>query len=106
MHKHVGDWRFGLVPFGIVSGITGFVMLLQPDTDTFLVMATGGLAMFVVAGARVRDLFLLVLCGVALVATIAFMRPYVMDRLTTFLDPTADPLGSGYQVGQSLIAVG
>jgi len=106
MHKHVENWRYGLVPFGIVSGITGFVMLLQPDTDTFLVMATGGLAMFVVAGARVRDLFFLVLCGVALVATIAFMRPYVMDRLTTFLDPTADPLGSGYQISQSLIAVG
>jgi cell division protein FtsW len=106
MHKHVDDWRFGLVPFGIISGITGLVMLLQPDTDTFLVMATGGLAMFVVAGARFRDLFILGLCGIALIATIAFMRPYIMDRLMTFMDPTADPLGSGYQISQSLIAVG
>lgn len=106
MHRHVEDWRFGLVPFGIISGVTGIVMLLQPDTDTFLVMATGGLAMFVVAGARMRDLCLLILCGIALITAIAFMRPYVMDRLTTFLDPTADPLGSGYQINQSLIAVG
>lgn len=106
MHRHMSDWRFGFIPFCIISGITGIVMLLQPDTDTFLVMATGGLAMFVVAGARIRDLLGLVLCGVVLIAVIAVMRPYVMDRLATFLDPTADPLGSGYQINQSLIAVG
>lgn len=106
MHKHVGDWRYGLIPFGVISGVTGIVMLLQPDTDTFLVMATGGLAMFVVAGARIRDLLILGLCGIALIATVAFLRPYVMDRLLTFMDPGADPLGSGYQINQSLIAVG
>jgi len=106
MHKHVGDWRYGLIPFGIISGVTGVVMLLQPDTDTFLIMATAGLAMFVVAGARIRDLVILLVAGVLLLTTIAFARPYVMDRLTTFLDPGADPLGSGYQIKQSLIAVG
>jgi cell division protein FtsW len=106
MHKHVGNWRYGLIPFGIISGITGFVMLLQPDTDTFLIMATAGLAMFVVAGAKIRDLAILLVAGILLLAAIAFARPYVMDRLTTFLDPGADPLGSGYQVKQSLIAVG
>ena len=106
MHKHVGDWRYGLIPFGIISGLAGIVMLLQPDTDTFLIMATAGLAMFVVAGARIRDLAILFITGIALLAAIAFARPYVMDRLTTFLDPTADPLGSGYQIKQSLIAVG
>jgi cell division protein FtsW len=106
MHKHVTDWRYGLIPFGIISGVTGVVMLLQPDTDTFLIMATAGLAMFVVAGARVRDLLILLVAGVLLLATVALARPYVMDRLTTFLDPDADPLGSGYQIKQSLIAVG
>lgn len=106
MHRHVGDWRYGLVPFGIISGITGAVMLAQPDTDTFLVMATAGLAMFVVAGARVRDLLVLITCGILLISIIAMLRPYVMDRLLTFMDPGADPLGSGYQINQSLIAVG
>lgn len=106
MHKHVGNWRCGLIPFGIISGMTGITMLLQPDTGTFLIMATAGLAMFVVAGARVRDLAIIGVAGVLLLASIALLRPYVMDRLTTFLDPTADPLGSGYQIKQSLIAVG
>ena len=106
MHKHVGNWKYGLVPFGLISGVTGFVMLLQPDTDTFLIMATAGLAMFVVAGARIRDLLILLVAGILLLASVALARPYVMDRLTTFLDPTADPLGSGSQIKQSLIAVG
>jgi cell division protein FtsW len=106
MHRHVKDWRFGLLPFGIISSVTGLVMLLQPDTDTFLVMAAGGLAMFVVAGARMRDLFILVCAGVLLIAAVALIRPYVMDRLLTFMDPAADPLGSGWQINQSLIAVG
>jgi len=106
MHKHVGDWRYGLIPFGIISSVTGIVMLLQPDTDTFLIMATAGLAMFVVAGAKVRDLLIIFAAGILLIAVVALTRPYIMDRLTTFLDPSADPQGSGYQIRQSLIAVG
>jgi len=106
MHKHVGDWRYGLMPFGVISGLTGLVMLLQPDTDTFLIMAIAGMAMFIVAGAKVRDLAIIITAGVLLVAALAYSRPYVMDRMLTFLDPGADPLGSGYQISQSLIAVG
>lgn len=106
MQKHVGDWRYGLLPFGIVSGLTGIVMLLQPDTDTFLIMAAAGLAMFVVAGAKLRDLIVIITAGILLIAALAYSRPYVMDRMLTFLDPNADPLGSGYQIKQSLIAVG
>lgn len=106
MHQHVSDWRYGLLPFGIISGVTGFVMLLQPDTDTFLIMVTAGIAMFIVAGARIRDLAIIILAGVLLVTALAHARPYVMDRMLTFLDPDADPLGSGYQIRQSLIAVG
>lgn len=106
MHKHVGDWRYGLVPFGVISGLTGLVMLLQPDTDTFLIMILAGMAMYIVAGARFRDLLIIALTGILLVAALAYSRPYVMDRMLTFLDPAADPLGSGYQIKQSLIAVG
>lgn len=106
MRKNVGDWKFGLGPFCAISGITGIVMLLQPDTDTFLILGTAGMAMFVVAGARMRDLAIITLAAGLLVALLAFTRPYVMERMLTFLDPAADPLGSGYQINQSLIAIG
>lgn len=105
-HDKVHDWKYGLVPFAIITGLVGIVMLLQPDTDTFMIMACAGMAMFVVSGASWRDIGLVVLTGIIMLAMLAIFRPYVMDRLTTFLDPEADPLGSGYQIQQSLIAVG
>jgi len=80
--------------------------LLQPDTDTFLIMGVAGMAMFIVSGARWRDIAIITIGAVIMLAVIAMARPYIMDRITTFLDPDADPLGSGYQIQQSLIAVG
>lgn len=106
MHGKVHDWRFGLLPFGLTVGLVGAVMLLQPDTDTFLIIAASGMAMYMVSGAKWRDLALIVLTGICMLALLAVMRPYVMDRLTTFMHPENDPLGSGYQIQQSLIAVG
>lgn len=96
----------GLLPFLAVLVAVALVLLLQPDTGTFLVIALAAGTMFVVAGAKVRDLailFLLLVLGLAILATV---RPYVMDRILTFIDPTTDVLDSGYQLRQSLIAVG
>jgi cell division protein FtsW len=106
VHHKVQDWKYGLMPFVGILGIVGVVMLLQPDTDTFLIMAIAGMAMFLASGARWRDIGKIILAGVLVLVVIASTRPYIMDRFTTFLDPEADPLGSGYQIKQSLIAVG
>ena len=102
----IHDWRFGLMPFLASVGIVGVIMLAQPDTDTFLIMAAAGMAMFLAAGARWRDILGIIGAGLLGILIIALLRPYVMDRLTTFLDPEADQLGSGYQINQSLIAIG
>lgn len=106
IHNKISSWRYGLLPFAGITGIVGVVMLLQPDTDTFLIMAAAGMAMFLTAGAKWRDIVVISLSGILLIAIVAMVRPYVMERLTTFLNPDADPLGSGYQIQQSLIAVG
>ncbi|MBY0309874.1 putative lipid II flippase FtsW [Patescibacteria group bacterium] len=105
-HRHIDSWRYGVLPFVGISAIAGVVLLLQPDTDTFLIMAAAGAAMFVVSGGRWRDIAILAGAAVLLLVIVAFMRPYVMDRITTFMDSDKDPLGSGYQIQQSLIAVG
>lgn len=104
--KQITTWRYGVLPFASIMAVVGLVMLAQPDTDTFFVMCLAGAAMFVTAGARLSHIIILGIAGILLLAVVAFMRPYVMDRLTTFLDPTSDPLGSSYQIQQSLIAVG
>lgn len=106
VHNKINHWKYGLFPFIGIVGVVGAVMLLLPDTDTFLIMAFSGMAMFLSAGARWRDIGIILASAIILLAVIAMARPYIMDRFTTFLDPGADPLGSGYQIQQSLIAVG
>ena len=106
MHKQIGDTLKGTAPFAGIVALVGFVLLLQPDTDTFLIMAIAATAMFIVAGGRWRDVLIMGLTAVLLLAILAFTRPYIMDRINTFMDPGSDPLGSGYQINQSLIAVG
>ncbi len=105
-HRHVDSWRYGILPFVAMTGITGVVLLLQPDTDTFLITAAAGAAMFIVAGARWRDVAILATAAILLLTIVAFMRPYIMDRFTTLFTYEEDRLGSGYQIDQSLIAVG
>ncbi len=105
-YKTIGTLRHGTIPFALITGVVGLVLLAQPDTDTFFLIATAGLAMFITAGGRWRDVGLMVLVAMVLVTILALTRPYLMERFTTFLDPDADKQGSGYQINQSLIAVG
>ncbi len=105
-YGNIASWKHGLIPFVGISALTGFIMLLQPDTDTFLIMGTAGMAMFLVAGAKWRDIGIIIAGAFLMLLILAIFRPYVMDRFTTFLNPDSDPRGSGYQIQQSLIAVG
>lgn len=104
--KDIQTFKKGTLPFAIITGIAGIVLLLQPDTDTFVILGIAATAMFITAGGRWRDVAIMGLTGVVLLALLAFTRPYIMDRFTSFLDPDADPQGSSYQIHQSLIAVG
>lgn len=99
-------FQLGTVPFLIFLAISGGLILLQPDTDTFMVIAAAGLAIFVTAGGKWRDMIIMAMVGVALLAGLVMARPYLMQRVQTFIDPSKDPTGSGYQIQQSLIAVG
>ena len=106
MKRTVQDTLRGTLPFvGFLVGI-GVVLLMQPDTDTFMILVSAALAIFITAGGKIRDVIILFLCGVLLIGALAFTRPYIMDRIQTFIDPGSDPQGAGYQIKQSLIAVG
>jgi cell division protein FtsW len=106
MNQYITSFKSGTLPFIGIVGLVGVVMLLQPDTDTFMIMAAAALAMFITAGGRWRDVGIMVASAIVLLAMVAMMRPYIMDRLTTFMHPEDDPQGAGYQIQQSLIAVG
>ncbi len=106
MKNHLNHFIKGTLPFLLLLGGVGVPLLLQPDTDTYLIMIVASIAMFITAGGKVRDVVLMGLVGIALIAVLAFTRPYIMDRIQTFIDPSTDPQGSGYQIKQSLIAIG
>lgn len=105
--KHaVGTFLHGTLPFlAFLSGV-GILLLLQPDTDTYLIMVSASFAMFIAAGGKFRDMGMMFVLAVLLIVVLALMRPYIKDRITTFFNPTLDPQGSGYQIKQSLIAIG
>lgn len=102
----IESFKYGLLPFGILLLICAAVLLIQPDTDTFVVLAISGMAMYFAAGARWRDILLIGLIGIIGLSALIYSKPYLKARLLTFANPAADPLNSGYQIQQSLIAIG
>ena len=102
----MSTFTYGFLPLVVLLGICGGLLLLQPDTDTYLIIVTTGLAMFVAAGGKWRYVLLVLLAGIMGIIFLAYTRPYVMERIQTFFNPSADSLGSSYQIQQSLIAIG
>ena len=96
----------GLIPFMIMLGMVGTILLLQPDTDTFAVILFAATIMFIVSGARWSHLLLIGMIAVLGLAFIAHERPYIRERIEIFINPSAKSQTSGYQIQQSLIAVG
>jgi len=81
-------------------------LLAEPDFGAAVVLLATTLTMLFVAGARIRDFLLFFVVAVIGMAMLAVASPYRMKRLTGFLDPWADPFASGFQLTQSLIAIG
>jgi cell division protein FtsW len=102
----VSDLRHGMGPFLAISGVVAVIMLAQPDTTTFMVIFGAGLVMLICAGDKLRHVVGLILIAVLAIGLLAVFRPYVMQRITTFINPANDPQGAGYQIQQSLIAIG
>lgn len=102
----ISDFTHGFMPLIVMLIIVGGVLLAEPDTDTFIIVATSLVAMYLAAGGKWKHMGVLAVTGVALIAILAFTRPYVMARIQTFIDPAAASQTSGYQIQQSLIAIG
>ena len=94
------------VPFALVGPLV-ILTLVQPDLGTALILAIVFLSMILVGGLRLRSFLCLAGTGVALFPIAwHFLKPYQRARILTFLDPDRDPLGAGYHVIQSKIAIG
>ncbi|MDC5841684.1 cell division protein FtsW [Vibrio europaeus] len=90
----------------IVFATLASLLLLQPDLGTVVVMLVTLFGMLFIAGAKLTQFLALMVVGLLSVATLIYIEPYRMRRVTSFLDPWEDPFGSGYQLTQSLMAFG
>ena len=96
----------GLLPFVVIIGSVGVLIMLEPNLGTTLVILAITVTMFYVAGASFVQMLALGATGFACILTLATVAGYRMDRLTAYLDAEADPLGNGFQTLQALIAFG
>lgn len=104
--KVITSFKNGLLPsLGLVFTAFGLIML-QPDLGTGTVMVGTSVVMIFIAGARISHFAGLGLLAVAGFAGLVISAPYRMKRITSFLDPWQDPLNSGFQIIQSLYAIG
>jgi cell division protein FtsW len=94
-----------LKPFGLLT-LSGILLLIEPDFGAATVLFATGFAVLFVAGARLRYVFLLVSTAVVAFALLALTSPYRLKRLMIFLHPFDDPFNGGFQLTQSLIAIG
>jgi len=106
-HAMTASWR-GLVPAGMLIGMPALLVMLQPDLGTALAICFGGAVTMFLAGLPLWW-FVAVGGAGAVIAPIAFftlLHDYQRNRVLTFLDPESDPLGTGYHITQSKIAIG
>ena len=104
--QRMKTFTYGIVPFLVIIGFCGFLLMQEPHLSATLIIAITGIVIIFLAGAHIGKLAALGVVGLAAVLWIVFGLGYGLDRINMWLDPTIDPQGDGYQILQSLYALG
>lgn len=96
----------GLIPALLVIGAVCGLVLMEPDLGSTMVIAITSFIMLFAGGASIKHLGVLALTGIGAAAAAIAVAPYRMARIFAFIDPFEDPRGIGYQIIQSLYAIG
>lgn len=105
-NKFLKDIRKGVIPILLVLFLIFGLIMLQPDFGTGMIIVVSILAMLFIAGVNIKFFIGLGVLGVGGIVGLIAIAPYRMDRITSFIDPWKDPLGTGFQIIQSLYAIG
>jgi cell division protein FtsW len=105
-HAELSSSFMGFMKPVLVIGVAAALLLAEPDFGAVVVLSSTSLAILFVGGARLRDFALALAAAGGALSLLAVSSAYRLDRLTAFLDPWADPYASGFQLTQSLIAIG
>ncbi len=104
--RQLTEPKKGLIPFIALLALPSILLLAQPNTSMMLLILATGAVMYFAAGAPWRDFGILLLGVILAISVVVLVRPYVLERIKTFINPSANSLSSGYQIQQSLIAIG
>lgn len=102
----IRDFAIGFLPHVLVMGLVVFLVLMQPDFGSAVIVTAVGFMMLFVAGVRLQHLLGSAVLCLPFLFQIAISAQYRMARLKSFFDPWGDPLNSGFQIIQSLVAFG
>lgn len=105
MHR-IDEIGYSLVPIGVIVGVLVGLILLEPDFGTAMTLVAVAALMIFAAGLGYKYLIGTALVALPMMYVVLMSAGYRRRRLLAFLDPWADPLGDGFQIIQSMIAVG
>lgn len=104
--KEVRQSVIGFLKPLLLVAVIAALLLLEPDFGAMVVLITAALGMLFLGGVRLAHFSMLLALAVTVIGALALSSPYRLERITTFLNPWADPFDSGFQLTQSLIAIG
>ena len=90
----------------LIMGCAFFLIMLQPDFGTGFILVVSSIALLFVAGTNMKYFYIFGVTGIIGAVVLILIAPYRLDRITSFINPWSDPLGTGFQIIQSLYAIG
>lgn len=105
-NKFIKDLKKGVIPILLILFLVFGLIMLQPDFGTGMIIVISIIAMLFIAGVNMKFFVAGGVLGLIGVVVLILIAPYRMDRITSFLNPWSDPLGTGFQIIQSLYAIG
>ncbi len=103
--KKLSNIKFGVVPLIIILGLVGALFVAQKDIGTLIIICVSAFSIFLASNAPAKHIIAIATLGLIAISLTAIFIPHVRQRVSTFVD-YKDPQGAGWQVRQSLIAVG
>lgn len=104
--QRIKNVRSGIIPFAVIVGIPCGLLLMMPNTSTMLIIGVSCASIYFLAGAPWRDFAIMIVGSILVLGVAVVLRPYLRDRLETFIHPRNNAQTSGYHIQQSLIAIG
>lgn len=104
--KEIKDIKKGVIPIMLITMITFGLIMLQPDFGTGVILVMGVMGLLFISGVDIKFFIKIILIGIFGIVGLILIAPYRLKRILSFINPWSDPLGSGFQIIQSLYAIG